>query len=120
MFALKFSILLGAQIEAITHRSFLYFQCITIDFFLRISLNMDHWLNACVAAERAITSIRGAKFNERKSKKTAKYFIISLIILMISTTIHDPLHRRLIDDVDENGENKRIWCIVSYSSSLEA
>ncbi|CAF4907208.1 unnamed protein product [Rotaria sp. Silwood1] len=119
MFALKFSILLGAQMEGIINRSFLYFQCITIDFFLRISLNMDHWLNACVASERAITSIRGAQFNKRKSKKLAKYVIISLLILMISTTIHDPLHRRLIDDVDENGENKRIWCIVSYSSSIE-
>ncbi|CAF4581754.1 unnamed protein product, partial [Rotaria sp. Silwood2] len=120
MFALKFSILLGAQMEGIVNRSFLHFQCITIDFFLHISLNMDHWLNACVAAERAITSIRGTKFNRRKSKKIAKYVIISLLILIISTTIHDPLHRRLIDDVDENGENKRIWCIVSYSSSLEA
>ncbi|CAF4531078.1 unnamed protein product [Rotaria sp. Silwood1] len=119
MFALKFSILLGAQMEGIINRSFLYFQCITIDFFLRISLNMDHWLNACVASERAITSIRGAQFNKRKSKKLAKYVIISLLILMISTTIHDPLHRRLIDDVDEYGENKRIWCIVSYSSSIE-
>jgi hypothetical protein len=118
VFALKFSILLGAQMESITNRSFLNFQCITIDFFLRISLAMDHWLNACVACERAITSIKATNFNKRKSKKAAKYVILGLLILMISTTIHDPIHRRLIDDSDENGENKRLWCVASYSSNL--
>jgi hypothetical protein len=119
IFALKFFILLGAQMELITNRSFLNFQCITIDFFLRISLNIDHWLNACVACERAITSIKATKFNKRKSKKSAKYVILGLLILMIITTIHDPIHRHLMDDSDENGENKRVWCIVSYSSSVE-
>jgi len=118
MFALKFFILLDAQMEGITNRSFLNFQCISIDFCLRLSLHMDHWLNACVACERAITSIKTTSFNKRKSKKAAKYVICILLVLMIFTTIHDPLHRRLIDD-DEHGENKRIWCIVSYSPSFQ-
>lgn len=38
---------------------------------------------------------------------------------MIITLIHDPLHRRLIDDTDEYGENKRIWCIVNYSERFQ-
>jgi hypothetical protein len=119
MFALKFFILLGAQMNGIANRSFLNFQCISIDFILQLSLHMDHWLNACVVCERAITSIKATRFSKRKSKKAAKYVILILLILMIITTIHDPLHRRLIDDDDEYGENKRIWCIVSYSPSLE-
>jgi hypothetical protein len=119
MFALKFFILLGTQMDDIINRSFLNFQCISIDFFLQISLNMDHWLNACVGCERAMTSIKATKFNKRKSKKAAKYVIFILLIFIIITTIHDPLHRHLIDDDDEYGENTRIWCIVSYSPRLQ-
>jgi hypothetical protein len=118
LFALKYSILLEAQMKSIHNRSFLHFQCVSIDFFLRISLHLDHWLNACVGCERAITAIKATTFNKRKSRKAAKYVIVILLILMIITTIHDPLHRRLIDD-DEYGENKRIWCIVSYSPRFQ-
>ena len=118
IFALKFLILLGAQMENIVNRPFLNFQCITIDFFLRISLNMDHWLNACVACERAITSIKATKFNKRKSKKAAKYVIPTLLVLMISTTIHDPVYRRLIDDADENGVLLVIHQILKCSTPL--
>ena len=33
------------------------------------------------------------------------------------STVYDPIHRRLVDD-DSSDEEKRIWCIVSYSSEL--
>jgi len=78
---------------------------------------MDQWLNACVAIERAQTSIKGAKFYRRKSKQIAKYIIVGFLFLSISTNIHDSIHRRLLDDDDI--QKKRIWCIVTYSSSIQ-
>ncbi|CAF3921450.1 unnamed protein product [Rotaria sp. Silwood2] len=118
MFALKFWILIVAQISYNMNRSFLYFQCISIDFLLRIGLNMDQWLNACVAVERVITTKKGIYFNKKKSKKMAKYIILGILLLTISTNLHDPFHRRLIYDNNDNGE-KRIWCVVTYSSNVQ-
>ncbi len=114
-FTLKFWILLAAQITYSMNRTFLSFQCISFDFLLRIGLNMDQWLCACVAVERAVTTIKGIHFNQKKSKKIARYIIFSLLFFTTITTIHDPIHRKLIDD----GNEQRIWCIVSYSSSAQ-
>jgi hypothetical protein len=118
MFTLKFWILIIAQINYITNRSFLYFQCISMDILLRIGLNMDQWLNACVAMERGITAIKGINFRKEKSKQMAKYIILFLIFVTILTNIHDPIYRHLIDDGDTEDE-KRIWCIVTYPPNLE-
>jgi hypothetical protein len=78
---------------------------------------MDQWFNALVAIERAITAIKAIQFNKKKSKQVAKIVIIILLIFVIGTNIHDPINRRLIDE--ENEDEKRIWCIVSYSSNLQ-
>ncbi|CAF4392432.1 unnamed protein product [Rotaria sp. Silwood2] len=117
IFGLKFWILVLAQMIPISNRLFLYIQCVSLDFILRVSLNMDQWLNACVATERAVTIIKAAHFNKEKSKKRAKIVIGILVIFTIGTSITDPLYRRLIDE--ENDDYKRIWCIVTYSSSLK-
>jgi hypothetical protein len=118
IFTLKFWILIQAQMTYMTNRSFLHFQCILMDFLLRIGLNLDQWFNACVAMERAITVIKGINFNKQQSKRIAKYIIFFLLFLNIITVIHDPIYRRLIDD-NGNDDEKRIWCIVSYSSNLQ-
>jgi hypothetical protein len=117
MFALKFLILVIAQIDYITNRSFLKVQCISIDFLLRVGLHMDQWLNACVAIERAITTMKGIRFDGAKSKKLAKYVIPFLVVFITGSNLYDPFHRALIDDGDD-GEQKRIWCFVSYSSAF--
>ena len=119
IFALKFFILLGVQIEGIVNQSFLYFQCVSIDFVLRIGLHMDRWLHACVGCERAITAIKATRFNKRKSARAAKYVIVILFVFVTMTSLHDPFHRRLMDDNDQDGENKRIWCTISYSSHFQ-
>jgi hypothetical protein len=83
---------------------------------------MDQWLNACVALERAITAIKDVHFNKKQSKKIAKLVIIILLLIIVGTSIHDPIYRQLIDeknDGDINNIEKRIWCIVRYSSRLE-
>ncbi|CAF1421215.1 unnamed protein product [Adineta steineri] len=124
IFTLKFSILLIAQITYIENRLFLRFQCVSIDFLLRIGLNMDRWLNACVALERAIATIKGIAFNKTKSKKIAGYIILLLSIVIISTDVHDPIYRQLIDEnnndeYDSDDNEKRIWCIVTYPPAIQ-
>ncbi|CAF1317877.1 unnamed protein product [Adineta steineri] len=115
LFVLKFWILLIAQMTYITNDSFLKIQCISIDFLLRIGINMDRWLSACIAIERVIAVIKGTSFDKNKSKKMAKLIILIVFIFNISTNIHDPIHRHLIED---NENEKRIWCIITYSSTL--
>jgi hypothetical protein len=117
MFGLKFWLLIVAQMGLIENRLFLSFQCHSIDFLLRTGLIIDQWLNACVAIERATTVIKGTRFNKKKSKQAAKLVIIIVLIVTIATGLDDPISRRLIDE--ENEDEKRIWCIVSYSSSLQ-
>jgi hypothetical protein len=41
------------------------------------------------------------------------------LIVIICTSIHDPIYRRLIDEENDGDDKKRIWCIVTYSSNLQ-
>jgi hypothetical protein len=122
MFGLKFFILLLTQMTMINNRLFLSIQCHSIDFLLRIVLYLNQWLHACIATERAYTIIKGAQFSKKKSKSTAKFVIILLVILIVGTSIHDPIFRYLIDE-ESNGDDdknvKRIWCTVKYGSGLQ-
>ncbi|CAF4432916.1 unnamed protein product, partial [Adineta steineri] len=67
------------QTTYVTNILFLQIQCRSIDYLIRIGLNLDQWLNACVAIERAMTVIKGVHFNKKKSVKIAKYVIVILI-----------------------------------------
>jgi len=113
----KFWQLILSQMSLINNRSFLYFNCLSIDASLRILLASNEWLNACVAFERMIYVIEGISFHRRKSQTVSKWIVVSVFILTIITHIHDPIHRQLIDDIDI--DEKRIWCFVRYSSSVE-
>jgi hypothetical protein len=77
---------------------------------------MDQWLNACVAIERVIIIMQGINFEKKKSKQIAKRTICVLLCLTIVSAIQDPIHRRLINDNDD--DEQRTWCIVTYSPKL--
>ena len=64
---MKFFILIRVQMDLISNRSFLTIQCRSMDFILRIGLNMDQWLNSCVAVERTVTTMTGTGFDKKKS-----------------------------------------------------
>ena len=117
LLALKFSIFVASQMMLIRNRAFLRGQCILLDFLLRVCLGMDQWLDACVAMDRAYIAVRGLYFEKQKSKRAAKAMVIVLVILTISTTIHDPIHRQLFDEGE--GDEQRTWCISSYSSTVQ-
>ena len=90
-----------------------------MDFLLRLCLNMDQWLNACVAFERTVATLRGTRFDKANSRRTAKRMILILLVVVAISTIYDPLHRHLIDDQDKS-EESRIWCVSSYPSWLRS
>jgi hypothetical protein len=116
VFTVKFRLLLASQIGSMNNRSFLYIQCVSVDYLLRSLLSISDWLSACVAIERAINVSQGIKFNKIKSKQIAKWMILIVILFTSCTYIYDPLHRHLIDD-DE--EEQHTWCVTKYSSSLQ-
>jgi hypothetical protein len=116
LLTIKFWELILSQMSLITNRSFLYFNCISIDITLRILLSFSQWLNACVAFERMISVIKGSRFDRKKSRKFSKWIGVMVFIFTIITHIHDPIHRKLIDDFDI--DEKRIWCFIKYSSSI--
>ena len=116
---LKFSILLGAQMNNISNRIFLQIQCHLLDFLLRICLQLDQWLTACVAVERTFTVIKETRFDKRTSRQCAKYVVICLLIILIGSSVQDPLHRHLIDERnDDTDQIKRTWCTITFSSNI--
>ncbi|CAF1072838.1 unnamed protein product [Adineta ricciae] len=120
VFGVKVIILLVSQMTYISNELFLKIQCHTLDFFIRLGLTMDQYLNACVAVERLFTVIKGVNFDQKKSKRVAKYTVVFLLIGIATTNLHDPIHRRLIHDNNEDDVEmeKRIWCVVNYSSAV--
>jgi hypothetical protein len=118
IFTLKFVLLVLTQLSIIRSRTVLIGQCVSIDFLLKVFLQIGDWLYACVAVERLSSVIRGVNFNKLLSKKVAKWVIGFVVIFVSGTSIHEAYYRTLIDDIEE----QRTWCIVrypkSYSSSL--
>lgn len=114
-FTLKFCLVVLSQIGTITHRSILMVSCVTIDMFLETLLSSVGWLYAAVAIERAVTIVQGVRFDGPKSIRIARKFIPCSISLVFLTRIHDPLHRQLVDDLDE----QRTWCVASYTSTVQ-
>jgi hypothetical protein len=65
--------------------------------------------------------IKGPKFEKKKSQKAAKFVIPILVILISVSYVHEPIYRHLIDEENDDNDNneRRIWCIVSYPSNVE-
>jgi hypothetical protein len=80
---LKFIFLLLIQTRTITNRSFLMFNCMTIDVLLNILLSITDWLNAIVAVERCIMLIKNVKFD--KKKKQAEKWQNELLLYSFSS-----------------------------------
>ena len=116
LLTIKFWLLISSQTSLITNRFYLYLNCISLDFILRIVLSSSEWLNASVAMERIFSVIRRTRFNKKTSQKVSKWIISIIIPMPILTHLHDPLHHQLIDDFDI--DEHRIWCFVEFSSSL--
>ena len=114
MVGLKLSLLLYSQMNLISNRFFLKGYCTTFDFLIRVFYSADNWLKGCVAIERGITVAKGVRFNKAKSKKVAKWIIGIVLSFCFISAVHDPIHRDLLDDE----EDQRVWCITRYSKYI--
>ena len=90
-------------------------QCVVIDFLLRFLLSTSDWFSACVAIERVLNISQGVTFNKRKSIRIAKRIIPIVFFFTVCTHLHDPVHRELIYDAEE----QRTYCVTKYSSILK-
>lgn len=111
----KFLLLFFSQTNLILNRSFLLFICQSNDVLLRMLIIISDWIHALIAIERTFSVYKGMHFNKNQSKLIAKWMMVIIILFSILTSIHDPFHRRLIHDAEDN----RTSCIVSYSSNLQ-
>ncbi|UJR19398.1 hypothetical protein I4U23_022528 [Adineta vaga] len=94
IFALKLLLVMIIQFNFIRNRIFLKFQCWIIDFILKGSLQ--------------IILIKNEVF------KLQKKIILCLSIFVLLSSIHEPIHRILIEDE----EDKRFWCTIESSQFL--
>ncbi|CAF1367160.1 unnamed protein product [Didymodactylos carnosus] len=113
IFVYKLLSLFVTQMELITNDSYLNVNCKMTNFLLKFLPTTVEWLNACVASERALSILLGIHFNKIKSKFWSKFTIGIVILINITSALHDPLNRRLLKDTEE----QRIWCIADYSYS---
>jgi hypothetical protein len=71
MFALKFCFLRVSQMSMITNRNYLTFNCIFMEFRLKILLSTIDWLHSFVGIERAIAAVSGTKFSGRTDRSSS-------------------------------------------------
>jgi hypothetical protein len=76
---------------------------------------MGDWFSACVAIERMIVVIKGINFNQARSKRNARWVMIVVVLCILLSLVHDPIHRQLVYDEEE----QRTWCVVRYSSAMK-
>ncbi|CAF3923216.1 unnamed protein product [Adineta steineri] len=91
-----------------------FLNCIIIEPLLKLLLNIDNWLNACVACERAFAVFKGISFQKKQSKYIAKWIIMWIILLNILLLIPFIINLQLFYDKKE----ERSWCVIFYSKLL--
>jgi hypothetical protein len=120
--------------------------CMLIEPLLKVFIYLDTWLNACVAVERAVHVSKGVKFNKKRSKRIASWIIIILPLFVVTSIIHEPIHRNVLEyttekykpiqyehltnestDSDETQKNEtekyetenHVLCVTTYSRSVQ-
>ncbi|CAF3882898.1 unnamed protein product [Adineta steineri] len=116
MLTIKFWELLLSQMTILTNRSFLDINFLLLDVIIKVLIAFTDWLNTCVSIEQAVNIGKGVQFNKTKSRQISRWVILIILIVTILTHLHDSIYRQLIDDIDI--DEKHIWCIVQYSSSI--
>ena len=89
--------------------------CYGIEPLLKIFLSLDQWLNACVALERAMSSIQGTGFNKTRSKRMAIWMTGILLVVIAALFIPQFVHLHVYHDHIE----ERNWCVVKYKEWME-
>ncbi|CAF1527177.1 unnamed protein product, partial [Adineta ricciae] len=114
LFALKFWFLIYSYRDFLGQKFIRFSNCMIIEPLLKLLLNVNNWLNACVAGERAFAVFKGVSFRKEASKQTAEWIIVCLIVINIILLIPQTFHLRLFYDQKED----RTWCVILYSELL--
>ena len=61
-----------------------------------------------------MTVYKGVNFNKKLTKRTARWVIFILPILVMSSLVHEFIYRDLSDDEEEG----RVWCVLEYSKKI--
>jgi hypothetical protein len=119
--------------------------CIIIEPLLKLFVYLDAWLNACVAVERTVAVSKGINFDQKKSKRVARWIILILPFCIMGTIIHEPIYRDLFKyqieiykpqeyedwanksqehEISTNKSNKyeiqtHVWCVTYYSRFVQ-
>ena len=142
MLTIKFWFVILTQIDLSISLSVLRRGCMTVEPLLKVFIYLDTWLNACVAVERAVHVSKGVKFDKKESKRIARWIILILPFLVMTTVIHEAIHRNLLHYTtekyiytnggnasieSESGKNEsekyetenHVLCVISYSRSVQ-
>ena len=141
VFTIQFWSVVLIQLYSTVNRSLLRTDCVFIGPVLKLCLNLDGWLNSCVAIERTVNVSKGVNFDKKLSKRVARWIICILPILIMGTIIHEPIHHELfeyktqkhklinhnltINNSTENETNPEyeiehnVLCVIRYSRSVQ-
>ncbi|CAF5226994.1 unnamed protein product, partial [Rotaria magnacalcarata] len=83
-------------------------------YFHRSLLAITNGFHAYVALEHLVTVIVDVKLNLAKSKTMAKLLTIVISLFTRVSFLHDPIHRYLIDDDEE----QRTWYMAHFTPNI--
>ncbi|CAF1254686.1 unnamed protein product [Adineta steineri] len=115
MLIIKFWFVTYTYMNLSLNRKILQIGCLLLEPMLRFFLHMSNWLNTCVGVDRAMAVFQGTNFDKKRSRCIARWIICLLPFLILSSMIYEFIHRDLFDDYEE----RRVWCVVRYSKSIE-
>jgi hypothetical protein len=107
----RFFYMLSSQMTITEGSSVLTVGCVLFDFIINLLTCLSDYLTACIALERTISVLKGASFNRKTSVRAVKFVVPNLIIILVLSFLHHPLHRRLIVDPRYD---ERLWCVLRF------
>ncbi|CAF1454631.1 unnamed protein product [Adineta steineri] len=94
--------------------------CASMEYLLKLFPTICDWLNAFVSLDRLWLIRTGAGMNKTPNKLAFKRRflgspakILFIILLVLVSFLHDPIHRQSIIDPRFRNEN-RPWCVVKF------
>ncbi|CAF1399992.1 unnamed protein product [Adineta ricciae] len=115
LLVVKFFFIVCTYIDLSIHRNVLRIGCLLIEPCLRLLLYTNHWLNTCVAIERAVLVLQGVNFDRRRSRTIARRVCQLLPLILLASMSHELKYRDLFEDYEE----QRFWCVLRYSPTVE-
>jgi hypothetical protein len=86
-----------------------------IEPLLKVFFYLDNWLNACVAIERTVSVLQGITFNQKRSRRVARWTILLLFAIITCLFIPQLIHLHMFYDETEEVS----WCVVEYTPWLQ-